>query len=59
MSVFAEFKKFAMRGSVVDLASRRDHRCVLYRHRHFLVNDVLMPPIGLALAAWISPSFSW
>ena len=49
MSVFAEFKKFAMRGSVVDLAIGVIIGASFTGIVNSLVNDVLMPPIGLAL----------
>ena len=49
MSVFAEFKKFAMRGNVVDLAIGVIIGASLTGIVNSLVNDVLMPPIGLAL----------
>ncbi|HKQ44337.1 MAG TPA: large conductance mechanosensitive channel protein MscL [Rhizomicrobium sp.] len=49
MSVFAEFKKFAVRGSVVDLAIGVIIGASFTGIINSLVNDVLMPPIGLAL----------
>ena len=49
MSIFAEFKKFAMRGSVVDLAIGVIIGASLTGIVNSLVNDVLMPPIGLLL----------
>lgn len=49
MSVFAEFKKFAMRGSVVDLAIGVIIGASFTGIVNSLVNDVIMPPIGLAL----------
>jgi large conductance mechanosensitive channel len=49
MSMFAEFKKFAMRGSVVDLAVGVIIGASFTGIVTSLVNDVLMPPIGLAL----------
>ena len=49
MSMFAEFKKFAMRGSVVDLAVGVIIGASFNGIVTSLVNDVLMPPIGLAL----------
>ena len=49
MSIFAEFKKFAMRGNVVDLAIGVIIGASLTGIVNSLVNDVLMPPIGLAL----------
>ena len=49
MSIFAEFKKFAVRGSVVDLAVGVIIGASFTGIVNSLVNDVLMPPIGLAL----------
>src|SRR5690349_738796 len=49
MSMFAEFKKFAMRGSVVDLAIGVIIGASFTGIVNSMVNDVLMPPIGLAL----------
>ena len=49
MSIFAEFKKFAVRGNVVDLAVGVIIGASFTGIITSLVNDVLMPPIGLAL----------
>jgi len=49
MSLFAEFKKFAMRGNVVDLAVGVIIGASFTGIITSLVNDVIMPPIGLAL----------
>ena len=49
MSVFAEFKKFAVRGNVVDLAVGVIIGASFTGIVNSLVNDVIMPPIGLAL----------
>ena len=49
MSLLAEFKKFAMRGNVVDLAVGVIIGASFTGIVNSLVNDVLMPPIGLAL----------
>jgi large conductance mechanosensitive channel len=49
MSVITEFKKFAVRGSVVDLAVGVIIGASFTGIINSLVNDVLMPPIGLAL----------
>ena len=49
MPVFAEFKKFAMRGSVVDLAIGVVIGASFTSIVNSMVNDVIMPPIGLAL----------
>jgi large conductance mechanosensitive channel len=49
MSLLTEFKKFAVRGSVVDLAVGVIIGASFTGIVNSLVNDVLMPPIGLAL----------
>jgi large conductance mechanosensitive channel len=47
--MFEEFKKFAMRGNVVDLAVGVIIGASFTGIINSLVNDVIMPPIGLAL----------
>jgi large conductance mechanosensitive channel len=49
MSLFTEFKKFAVRGNVVDLAVGVIIGASFTGIITSLVNDVMMPPIGLAL----------
>jgi large conductance mechanosensitive channel len=49
MSVFKEFKEFAMRGHVVDLAVGVVIGVAFGKIVDSLVNDVIMPPIGLLL----------
>ena len=49
MSILQEFKAFAMRGSVVDLAVGVIIGAAFGKIVSSLVNDVLMPPIGLLL----------
>src|SRR6201996_9781061 len=49
MSLIAEFKKFAVRGNVVDLAVGVIIGASLTGIVNSLVNDIIMPPIGLAL----------
>lgn len=49
MSLFDEFKKFAVRGNVVDLAVGVIIGASFTGIVNSLVNDVIMPPIGLAL----------
>jgi large conductance mechanosensitive channel len=49
MSLLAEFKKFAVRGNVVDLAIGVIIGASFTGIVNSLVNDMLMPPIGLAL----------
>jgi large conductance mechanosensitive channel len=47
--VFKEFKEFAMRGNVLDLAVGIVIGAAFGKIVSSLVNDVLMPPIGLIL----------
>ncbi|MCC6472494.1 MAG: large conductance mechanosensitive channel protein MscL [Burkholderiales bacterium] len=47
--MFEEFKKFAMRGSVVDLAVGVVIGAAFGKIVDSLVKDVIMPPIGLLL----------
>ena len=49
MSIVREFKEFAMRGNVVDLAVGIIIGISFGKIVSSLVNDVIMPPIGLAL----------
>lgn len=49
MSVIKEFKDFAMRGNVVDLAVGVVIGGAFGKIVSSLVSDVIMPPIGLAL----------
>ena len=49
MSLITEFKKFAVRGNVVDLAVGVIIGASFTGIVNSLVNDVLMPPVGLAL----------
>jgi large conductance mechanosensitive channel len=49
MPLLTEFKKFAVRGNVVDLAVGVIIGASFTGIVNSLVNDVLMPPIGLAL----------
>src|ERR1700742_1470187 len=49
MSLFSEFKKFAVRGNVVDLAVGVIIGASFSGIVTSLVNDVVMPPIGLVL----------
>jgi len=47
--MLAEFKKFVMRGSVIDLAVGVIIGAAFGKIVSSLVNDVIMPPIGLLL----------
>lgn len=50
MSVLSEFRDFAMKGNVVDLAVGVIIGAAFGAIVSSLVDDVIMPPIGLALA---------
>lgn len=47
MKIFKEFKEFAMKGNVIDLAVGIIIGAAFGKIISSLVNDVLMPPIGL------------
>jgi large conductance mechanosensitive channel len=49
MSVMQEFKEFALKGSVIDLAVGIVIGVAFGRVVSSLVNDVIMPPIGLLI----------
>ncbi|MCX7880810.1 MAG: large-conductance mechanosensitive channel protein MscL [Ignavibacteria bacterium] len=49
MSFFKEFKEFAMRGNVIDLAVGIIIGAAFGKIVSSFVNDVIMPPIGLLL----------
>ncbi|MBP8606365.1 MAG: large-conductance mechanosensitive channel protein MscL [Phycisphaerae bacterium] len=49
MSFFSEFKAFAMRGNVVDMAVGIVIGGAFGKIVSSLVNDIIMPPIGLLL----------
>ena len=51
MSLTTEFKAFVMRGNVIDLAVGVVIGAAFGKIVTSLVNDVIMPPIGLALGA--------
>lgn len=59
MSMFAEFKNFAMRGNVLDLAVGVIIGASFTGIVTSLVNDILMPPIGLALGGVDFSNFFW
>ena len=59
MSMFGEFKKFAVRGNVVDLAIGVIIGASFTGIVTSLVNDVIMPPIGLALGGVDFSNFFW
>ncbi len=49
MAVFKEFKEFAMRGNVIDLAIGIVIGAAFGKIVTSLVNDVIMPPLGLLI----------
>lgn len=49
MGMFQEFKKFAMRGNVIDLAVGVVIGAAFGGITKSLVNDVIMPPIGVLM----------
>jgi len=49
MKIIQEFKAFAMRGNVVDLAVGVIIGAAFGKIVSSIVNDIIMPPIGLAL----------
>ena len=51
MSFFSELKKFALRGNLVDLAVGFTVGAAFTSIARSLVDDILMPPIGLALGS--------
>jgi large conductance mechanosensitive channel len=57
--MFGEFKKFAVRGNVVDLAIGVIIGASFTTIVNSLVNDVIMPPIGLALGGVDFSNFFW
>ena len=59
MSLLVEFKKFAVRGNVVDLAIGVIIGASFTGIVTSLVNDIIMPPIGLALGGVDFSNFFW
>ena len=54
-----DFKEFAMRGNVVDIAVAIITGAAFGLIIRSLVEDVLMPPIGLLLGNLTSQIYSW
>jgi large conductance mechanosensitive channel len=57
--MFEEFKKFAMRGNVLDLAVGVIIGASFSGIVNSLVKDIIMPPIGLALGGVDFSNFFW
>lgn len=58
MSIFKEFRDFAMRGNVVDMAIGIIIGSAFGKIVTSLVNDIIMPPIGLLLGGIDFNSFA-
>lgn len=56
MSFIKEFREFAMRGNVVDLAVGVIIGAAFGKIVSSLVADIIMPPLGLLIGALISNS---
>jgi large conductance mechanosensitive channel len=59
MSMISEFKAFAMRGNVVDLAVGVVIGAAFGKIVTSLVNDVIMPPIGYLIGGVDFSSYKW
>ena len=52
MAFFKEFKEFALKGNVMDMAVGVIIGGAFGKIVSSLVNDILMPPIGALLSVW-------
>ncbi len=59
MSIFKEFRDFAMRGNVVDLAVGVIIGAAFGKIVSSLVADIIMPPLGLLIGGVDFKSFAW
>ncbi|MGB3617130.1 MAG: large-conductance mechanosensitive channel protein MscL [Catalinimonas sp.] len=59
MSLYHEFKKFAFRGNVIDLAVGVIIGGAFGQITNSLVNDIIMPPLGLLIADIEFSSLAW
>lgn len=59
MSFFKEFREFAMRGNVVDLAVGVIIGAAFGKIVSSLVSDVIMPPLGLLIGGIDFKQFHW
>lgn len=59
MSIFKEFREFALKGNVVDLAIGVIIGAAFNGIVQSLVNDVVMPPIGLAMGGMDFSDLQW
>ncbi len=59
MKIFDEFKKFAFKGNVVDMAVGVVIGGVFQKIVTSLVNDIIMPPIGLLIGGVNFKELTW
>lgn len=59
MSMMSEFKTFAMKGNVVDMAVGIIIGAAFGKIVSSFVSDVLMPPLGMLLGGMDFKDFSW
>ena len=59
MTLIQDFKKFAMRGNVLDLAVAVVIGAAFGRIVTSLVNDIIMPPIGFLMGGIDFSDFRW
>ncbi|MGM3172719.1 large-conductance mechanosensitive channel protein MscL [Dickeya lacustris] len=59
MSVIKEFREFAMRGNVVDLAVGVIIGAAFSKIVSSLVSDIIMPPLGLLIGGVDFKQFHW
>lgn len=59
MSLFKEFREFAMRGNVVDLAVGVIIGAAFGKIVSSLVSNIIMPPLGLLIGGVDFKQFSW
>lgn len=59
MSVMKEFREFAMRGNVVDLAVGVIIGAAFSKIVSSLVSDIIMPPLGLLIGGVDFKQFHW
>ena len=57
MSFLTDFKNFAMRGNVIDLAVGVIIGGAFGKIVSSLVTNIIMPPVGFYLAVWISKNY--
>jgi len=59
MAILQEFKKFALRGNVVDMAVAFTVGAAFSTIAKSLVDDIIMPPIGLVLGGADFTNYFW